>query len=80
MLAALYEAGVREPTATELAELPHMTPDYLQAHMQAARAHGLQIGSAILAMRSAAPPPHAPTPQSRQAEVAEMMRRFVEGP
>jgi hypothetical protein len=79
MLEALYAVGIREPTASELVELPHMTPEYLQAHVQAARAHGLRIGSAIENMRLGAPPLHAPAPQDRQAEVAEKIRRFSEG-
>jgi hypothetical protein len=79
MLKALYECGIREPTASELVELPHMTPEYLQAHVQAARAHGLRIGSAIENMRLGAPALHAPTPQNRQAQVDEKIRRFREG-
>jgi hypothetical protein len=79
LLEALYAVGIREPTASELVELPHMTPEYLQAHVQAARANGLRIGSAIENMRLGAPPLHAPTPKSRQAQVDDMVRRFTEG-
>ena len=79
MLKALYDCGIREPTASELVELPHMTPEYLQAHVQAARANGLRIGSAIENMRLGAPALRAPAPQDRQAEVDEMIRRFKEG-
>lgn len=79
MREALYACGVREPTASELAELPHMTPEYLASHVQAARANGLRIGSAIQNMRLGAPPLHAPTPKSRQARADEQMRRFREG-
>jgi hypothetical protein len=79
MLEAFYASGIREPTASELVELPHMTAEYLQAHVQAARAHGLRIGSAIENMRLGAPPLHAPAPQDRQAEVDEKIRRFSEG-
>lgn len=79
MLAALYACGIREPTASELVELPHMTPEYLQAHVQAARASGLRIGSAIENMRLGAPPLNAPTPRGRQAQVDDMIRRFTEG-
>jgi hypothetical protein len=79
MLEALYACGIREPTASELVELPHMTPEYLEAHVQAARANGLRIGSAIENMRLGAPPLHAPTPKNRQAEVDEKIRRFQEG-
>ncbi|MFH1185737.1 MAG: hypothetical protein V1755_11985 [Chloroflexota bacterium] len=71
--------GIREPTAGELGELPHMTLEYLQAHVEAARAHGLRVGAAIEAMRLAAPPPTKPAPRDRQAEVEEKVRRFMEG-
>jgi len=79
MLKALYDCGIREPTASELVELPHMTPEYLESHVQAARANGLRIGSAIENMRLGAPPLNAPTPKSRQAQVEEKIRRFREG-
>jgi hypothetical protein len=79
IIKALYACGIREPTASELVELPHMTPEYLQAHVEAARANGLRIGSAIENMRLGAPPLHTPTPKSRQAEVDEKIRRFQEG-
>ncbi|MFH1185183.1 MAG: hypothetical protein V1755_09115 [Chloroflexota bacterium] len=79
LLEALLQRGIREPTASELAELPHMTLEYLQAHVEAARAHGLRVGAAIEAMRLAAPPPTKPTPRDRQAEVEEKIRRFMQG-
>ena len=79
MIKALYACGIREPTASELVELPHMTPEYLQAHVQASRVNGLRIGSAIENMRLGAPPPFMPAPQNRLAEVDEKIRRFREG-
>jgi hypothetical protein len=79
VLEALRAAGIREPTASELAELPHVTVDYLRAHIQAARANGLRIGAAIEAMRLQAPPPYKPNAEARQAEVDEKIRRFKEG-
>lgn len=80
--AALLQAGIREPTASELADLPHVTVDYMQAHLRAARSHGLQLGAAIKAMRLAAPVPEMPSvssPAARLAEVERKMRRFLEG-
>jgi hypothetical protein len=79
LLEAMYRAGIREPTASELSELPHVTLEYLQAHVSGARAHGLVIGSAIEAMRMGAPAPMRPPSNNRQAEVEEKMRRFIEG-
>jgi len=76
---AMRRSGIREPTASELAGLPHMTPEYLEAHVEAARAHGLRLGAAIEAMRLGAPPPDKPFTKDRQAEVAEKIRRFKEG-
>jgi hypothetical protein len=79
LIEAMYSAGIREPTASELAELPHVTLEYLQAHIRATRAHGLRIGAAIEAMRLQAPPPGTPDAASRQAETEEKIRRFKEG-
>ena len=75
----MYAAGIREPTASELAELPHVTLAYLRAHIDGARANGLRIGAAIEAMRLQAPAPAIATPQDRQADVEEKIRRFMEG-
>jgi hypothetical protein len=79
LLDSMYAAGIREPTASELAQLPHMTLEYLQAHVEGARLHGLQIGAAIQAMRLQAPPPARPLTTNRQARTEEQMRRFMEG-
>lgn len=79
LIETMYAAGIREPTATELAELPHVTLEYLQAHIKATREHGLLIGAAIQAMRLQAPPPHKPSADARQQEVDDMIRRFREG-
>ena len=79
LLEVLRAAGIREPTASELAGLPHVTVEYVQAHIQGARAHGLRVGAAIQAMRMAAPPPRGSSQMSRMEEVEEMVRRFKEG-
>ncbi len=79
LTSTMYAAGIREPTASELAELPHVTLAYLRAHIDGARANGLRIGAAIEAMRLHAPAPAIATPQDRQADVEEKIRRFMEG-
>ena len=79
LLEAMYASGIREPTASELSELPHVTLEYLQAHIAGARALGLSVGSAIEAMRLGAPAPSRPASHDRQAEVADKIRRFMEG-
>lgn len=79
LIETMYAAGIREPTATELAELPHVTLEYLKAHIRATHEHGLQIGAAIQAMRLQAPPPFKPNADARQAEVEDKIRRFKEG-
>jgi len=78
LLQALYAAGIREPTATELSELPHVTLEYVQAHVQGARSHHLTIGSAIEGMRRGAPAPERPEPGDRLAAAREKFRRFME--
>jgi hypothetical protein len=79
LLEAMAGFGIREPTASELAELPHMSLDYLRAHAEGARMLGLKVGSAIEAMRLGASPPLKPSPADRQAEAEEKIRRFREG-
>ncbi len=44
---ALYDAGIREPTAGRLARLPHVNPEYVAAHVEQANAQGFQLGTAI---------------------------------
>lgn len=77
LLTALLEAGIEEPTASELASLPHVTPEYVRAHAAYARAEGLRVGAAIQRIRLAAPAP--PPPRSRTDDAAEKIRRFKEG-
>jgi hypothetical protein len=75
----LDEQGVEEPTASELADLPYLTEDYILAHVHAARAKGLTLGAAIERMRLGSSPPALPTPKSREARTEEQIRRFIEG-
>ena len=46
-LAALREAGVREPKASHLARLRHVTPEFVRAHVDRAREQNHALGTAI---------------------------------
>jgi hypothetical protein len=78
LLQALFAAGIREPTASELAALPHVTPEYVRLHTEQARQEGLKVGVAILRMRLAEPVPAEAAPRAEDA--AEKIRRFMQGP
>ncbi len=79
LLRAMHESGINEPTASELADLPHVTEEYVRAHVRGALAEHLRVGAAIERMRLGAPVPHAPPePRSRREEAREKMRRFME--
>ncbi len=81
VMKALHECGIWEPTATRLANLPHVTPEYVRAHAAQARAEGLRVGAAIVRIEMGAPlpPKDANKARSRQLDVEEKIRRFVEG-
>jgi hypothetical protein len=72
-LYALYDAGVREPTAGRLAGLPHVNPEYIVAHINAANAQGFTLGTAIHRIEHAWPIPH--TKQS--LSVDDKISRFM---
>lgn len=46
-LAALDEAGIREPKRTKLARLKHVTPEFIKGHIRQVKAECLPIGTAI---------------------------------
>lgn len=50
-LAACDEAGIREPARSELARLPHVTPDFVRRHVANALSEGGTIGTAIHRIR-----------------------------
>jgi chromosome segregation and condensation protein ScpB len=81
---ALREAGIEDPALSRLARLPHMNPDYVRAHVAQARAEGRGIGAAIWRMerhwRVKPKPQAAEAARTRSEEVAEKIRRFIEGP
>ncbi len=81
LMEALRRCGIQEPTASRIAQLPHVTPEYIQAHVAAARAEGLRVGAAITRIEMGAPLPAEPRTMARlrQDEVEDKIRRFVEG-
>jgi hypothetical protein len=44
---AAMKAGIRDPKASKLAELPHVTPDLIRGHVALAKRQGHTIGTAI---------------------------------
>lgn len=46
-LKALDECEIREPGRSRLASLEHVTPEFIRAHVDGAKAEGLQLGAAI---------------------------------
>lgn len=51
VLAALDAAGIGEPARSQLAALPHITPDYIAAHVAQAERDGGSLGMAIWRMQ-----------------------------
>lgn len=74
---ALLDSGICEPAASKLARLPHVTREYIQAHVEAAEESAFGLGMAIYRMQRAWPAPQ--TRASRSREVEAKIRRFVEG-
>ncbi len=54
----LHEAGIKDPTATELCELEHATYRYLDAHLEKARRDDTAIALLIHRIRSKDPKPN----------------------
>lgn len=50
-LRALDEVGIREPARSELAKLPHVTPDFIRGHVARALEEGGTLGTAIHRIR-----------------------------
>lgn len=69
-LRALREAGIREPTASRLAQLPHVNPGYVRGHVEQANAQGFELGIAIYRIEHAWPLRHVLT-------VDDRIRRFL---
>jgi predicted transcriptional regulator len=80
LLQEIRQCGIQEPTASELAAMPHVTGEYVRAHVQSAAAQGLRVGAAIQRMRMEAPLPLPPKQtDSRRDRARENIRRFLEG-
>ncbi len=56
-LYALLDAGINEPTAGRLARLPHVTPEFIVAHVALANAQGFTLSIAIYRIEHAWPLP-----------------------
>lgn len=72
-LRALHRSGIRQPTAARLARLPHVTPQYITAHVEQANAQGFELGIAIYRIQHAwalRSPGEVPT-------VSHRIRRFL---
>ena len=73
-LYALYDAGVHEPTAGRLARLPHVSPEYVAAHVEQANAQGYGLGVAIYRIEHAWPLPE----KKAVLTVEDRIRKFLE--
>lgn len=71
-LQLLRSVGIGEPTASRLANLDWMTPDYIRAHVENAKRKGIPTGLLIHKMRSNDPPPEIDDPED--------YRRYISGP
>jgi hypothetical protein len=75
-LYALFDAGIREPTAGRLARLPHVTPQYVAAHVALANAQGFRLGVAIYRMEHGWPMPRT----KAVLTVEDRIRKFLDDP
>ncbi len=73
-LYALYDAGIHEPTAGRLARLPHVSAEYVTAHVEQANAQGFGLGSAIYRIEHAWPMPE----KKAVLTVEDRIRKFLE--
>lgn len=75
VLKALHQAGIYEPTAGELARMPHVTLEYVQAHARKAQREQITIGLLIHRIRSQDPLPQKSNQHNRyiSGEYAEFI-------
>jgi hypothetical protein len=80
LLEVMAELDIREPARSRLARMPHVTADYVRAHVAKAEMEGQKIGAAIWRMmhkrRIRLPTGHM---NYDQADVEAKTRRFMEG-
>ena len=72
-LQALYDAGIREPAASRLARLPHVTPEYVRTHVEQANAQGFSLGIAIYRIEHGWPT----RPRRAVPTVEDRIRKFL---
>jgi len=71
----LHQAGIYEPTASQLARMPHVTLEYVQAHVRKAQREKTDTGLLIHRIRSQDPLPQKTDQRSRyiSGEYAEFI-------
>jgi hypothetical protein len=75
-LVACLTSKIREPKASILADLPHVTPEYIYAHTQTARLEGNVIGTAIYRIENNWDQPIAPPdPTQKVSYMDEYLRK-----
>ena len=84
VMQALQEAGIHDPALSRLARLPHITPEYVRAHVERARLEGRGLGAAVFRMERGWRvmhnlPGQAESPDSRRKRARENIRQFLEG-
>jgi hypothetical protein len=82
-MTALQEAGIHDPALSRLARLPHVTAEYVRAHVEKARLEGRGLGAAVFRMERhwRVPSDLAARNESadaRRARARENIRRFLE--
>jgi hypothetical protein len=77
-LKALEEAGVDEPAASRIARLPHVSADYVRAHVERARSEGRGLGAAIFRMQHGWRVAVRKPEEERRQLAADRIRRFLE--
>jgi hypothetical protein len=75
LIKSLYLLGIREPMASELADLPYVSAEFARRHVEQARAEGQPLGSAIHRIRNDWPMP--PRHLSRREDVEATVRKFL---
>jgi hypothetical protein len=81
---ALLEAGIHDPALSRLARLPHITPEYVRAHVEKARLEGRGLGAAVFRMErhwrvQSSVSPEGESPDSRRERARDNIRRFLDG-